>query len=535
MATKMKNLYSFDYFLSIRDSLDDFDNPFLQEVFRTYTNDNWDNVYTSLKALSNKTSFRWRKFSEENARIENHPKIRHYDAYNHRIDKIIRPQEMHQLEKEVFSEGLFSSQITEMESAMKRYLLHSNGEAGIMCPLACTDGLIAILEMFSEQLSPELLHILRHAKDGINGDFAIGAQFMSEIQGGSNIPANLLEAVPHDGHYKLFGNKFFCSASHADYSVVTARIQGSNHVSVFIVPTWLEGNKEKNIRNGHVINRLKWKLGTTELPSAEINYDGAIAYQIGPIDKGVALAVSVVLTRSRLDIGFGSASFMMRAAREALLYAHFRDVFGRKINDFPMANAQIEEIVQTAKRATATIFKIYTQYLQTQQENSIDTKQGFTVRELILIQKIYSAKETVDTLRAAISIFGGHGAIEDFSSIPRLFRDSMVNELWEGPKNVLLSQIYRDLQKNTAWYPPHEFMTNLLEDLDKETIHSLSQKLQNLLKINLYDYPTTENKKAAKEWEQLWEDVYLLYQEQALNEIDDLPIINNDVLKSLMK
>src|SRR5699024_1347915 len=265
----------------------------------------------------------------EFARVENHPTLRHFDAYNHRIDQIVRPQEMIQFEQDVFSSGLFSSDVSPEEKTMKRFLLHHNGEAGVMCPIACTDGLIALLEYFREELSPELTAILHHAKEGINGDFAIGAQFMSEIQGGSNIPANVLEAVPDGKHYRLYGNKFFCSAAHADYSVVTARIQGTDHVAVFIVPTWLGDDKEKQHRNGHVLNRLKWKIGTSELPSAEIDYQGALAYQVGPADKGVSLAVGIVLTLSRLDIGFASGAFMMRATREALLYSRFRDVFDR--------------------------------------------------------------------------------------------------------------------------------------------------------------------------------------------------------------
>lgn len=109
--------------------------------------------------------------------------------------------------------------------------------------------------------------IHRHVKEGINGDFGIGAQYMTEMQGGSNIPANVLKAVPDGEVYRLYGHKFFCSAVHSDYAVVTARIEGTDDVATFIVPSWLPGNKEKEIRNHYEINRLKWKLGTSELPS----------------------------------------------------------------------------------------------------------------------------------------------------------------------------------------------------------------------------------------------------------------------------
>src|SRR5699024_9822642 len=145
--------------------------------------------------------------------------------------------------------------------------------------------------------------------------------------------------------------------------------------------------------------------------------------------KGVSLAVGIVLTLSRLDIGFASGAFMMRATREALLYSRFRDVFDRRIDEFPMAKAQLETLSNTAKRTTATAFKIFNQYINLS-DHELSTKMTFQVRELILLQKIFASRDTVDMLRMAISLFGGHGAIEDFSSIPRLYRDATVNELW---------------------------------------------------------------------------------------------------------
>ncbi len=71
-----------------------------------------------------------------------------------------------------------------------------------------------------------------------------------------------------------------------------------------------------------------------------------------------------------------------------------------------------------------------------------------------MLQKITTAKDAPNVIRKAISIFGGHGVMEDFSDLPRLFRDSIVNELWEGPRNVLLTQIYRDLKRVKDFYSP---------------------------------------------------------------------------------
>src|SRR5690625_3955454 len=328
--------------------------------------------------------------------------------------------------------------------------------------------------------------------------------------------------------YKLYGTKFFCSAIHADYAVVTAKVNDTNHVATFIVPSW--ENKKRKRRNNVQINRLKWKLGTSELPSAEITYDGATAYQIGSLEKGVAIAVGVVLTKSRLDIGSASAAFMMRTAREVLQYTSFRQVFGKSIHAYPLAAAQIQTVVQTAKRTTAGVFKVYDRYLKSRyQAKNTNTDQAkkvqFQVRELILLQKIKAAKDAVETIRLAISLFGGNGVIEDFSSIPRLYRDAMVNELWEGPRNVLLTQIHRDMQKAASWYDPKDFIEDILVGCDYSVIHSFSHEMMKLLTYDLSAEPNNETIQQAEEWEKFCDDLFLAYQEQALSECGDASIV----------
>jgi alkylation response protein AidB-like acyl-CoA dehydrogenase len=521
------SMYSFREFLEKRDSYDDYaDNPFLQKVVKHFFKDDWKEMHDSLSSFSKKTSFRYRKLSEQIARIEVRPHVQHFNAYNERIDRIIRPNEMLILEKEVFQERLFSSKTSPKEQMFKRYLLHQNGESGIMCPLACTDGLVALLEHFQDELNRELQQILLHCKEGIDGDFGIGAQYMSEIQGGSNIPANVLKAVPDGKVYRLYGNKFFCSAVHADYAVVTARVEGTNQIGVFIVPSWLPGDKEREKRNGFVINRLKWKLGTCELPTAEIDYDGAIAYPIGPLHRGVAIAVSIVLTRSRLDIGLASGAFLMRAARETKLYAKFREVFGRKIDEFPLAKGQLEAMEEAAKRVTVTAFKIHDLFHQLNRDS--DRSSQLEVRELILLQKICASKEAVESLRKAISIFGGHGVMEDFSSIPRLFRDAIVNELWEGPRNVLLAQIYRDLKKAEEWYRPEDFVRNLLSNTEDGIVKELVQMLKRCLSVPIFGEVTEETVANAKEWELFCEQLFYEYQRMVLKEVGNEPIVSNE-------
>ncbi|MEQ2526834.1 acyl-CoA dehydrogenase family protein [Bacillaceae bacterium CLA-AA-H227] len=529
LQTKGYNSYSFNDFVQKRESLDWYkDEPFLQKAVEKFLGKEFEAIHERLLNFSPKVSRDWNRLAEKLARPEVRPYMLHYDAFNNRIDRIVRPAETHQLEKAVFGEGLFSSKMSTWESFVKRMLIHQLGEAGVACPFTCTHGLVALLDEFPNAEYPELHEILLHTKEGRDGDFAIGAQFMSEIQGGSDLPANVLEAIPDGKHYRLYGNKFFCSVAHADYSVVTAKITGTDKVSTFIVPSWLPGDKEKEKRNSYQINRIKWKMGTAELPTGEIQYEGAVAYPIGPKDKGIAVAVGIVLTLSRLEIGIACAGFMLRASREAHLYSDFRTVFGQKIKDYPLSASKLKKIENAAHRTTAGAFKIYDLFLRLEKPLNPGLKsdqplevrrQLFNLRELVLLQKICTTSEGADVLKEAISIFGGHGVMEEFSSLPRIFRDVVVNEQWEGPRNLLLTQIYRDISRVVDWYSPAEFVRSVLEGAPEETIKKFVEQLTDLLHKPVLGEVSEASIEAAIKWDEFCSAFFKAYQEVALAEI----------------
>ncbi len=485
------NPYDFNPYLEWRKNVDYYaDDPFLQRMLAVFAGPEAREADRAAREFSKKASFRWRDFAERIARPENRPFMMHYDGHKNRIDRIVRPYEIEVMEKEVFSEGIFSDETSPWTRFIKISLLSQNSEAGVVCPLTCTWGMVALLEEFAD--TPETKKILAHVKEGIDGEFAIGAQFVSEIQGGSDVPANLLEAVQEDGGWRLYGTKFFCSAAHADYAVVTAKPRGSERAGLFVIPMWLPGEKEKEVRNSYTIDRLKWKLGTVELPTAELTFNGTLAYPVGPLDRGVANVVGIVLTFSRLAIGMGMSVGMARGLREGAKYAEFRTAFGLALKDFPMAAAQIARMEHFARRSMAGSFKLYRDFIGlpgglapglTTDEPLELKRYRFDIRQLVMLQKITVASDANDMARLGISIFGGHGVMEDFSSFPRMLRDGLVNELWEGPRNVLLTQMHRDFQRVAEWYPPSEFVSNILEGADPATIREYSVEVREFMAI----------------------------------------------------
>ncbi len=525
-----ENSYTFDSFLEKRDSFDFYaDDAFLRKVLRYHSGEQFEEIDKSLKRFSKQLSGRWRKLSELNSLPENQPRMMHYDGHNHRIDRIVRPEETKILEKEVYGTGIFSKNTPLLERLTRNLLLQQLGEAGINCSLACTEGMLWLIDAFKDSVSQEVLRIYEHCTEGIEGDFGIGSQFVTEIQGGSDVPMNLVEAVPEGDKYRLYGVKFFCSASHADYAVVTAKVTDSDKVSTFVVPSWLPGDKAKEKRNGYVIRRLKRKLGTIELPTAEIEYQGALAYPVGPLGRGVANMVGLVLTQSRISVSCGNAGTSLRAAREARMYAEFRKVFGARIIDLPLTAREIEKLDTRSKAMVAGLYKIYSQFLAQgarlvpglpKDKDIVLRKQKFLLRIQIMLQKITTAWDTTDIVRLAIAVMGGHGVMEGFSALPRLYRDAAINEQWEGPRNLLLHQIHQDLGRVSEWYPSEAFVEDLLQGAPQETIDSYAAQLKAVLSHD-FRLNTAETREAGNQWDKLASELFHSFQDVALNEVNN--------------
>ena len=120
-----------------------------------------------------------------------------------------------------------------------------------------------------------------------------------------------------------------------------------------------------------------------------------------------------------------------------------------------------------------------------------------------------------------MSVLGGHGLMEDFSALPRLYRDAVVlNGAWEGPRNLLLTRIFMDIKKSVAWYEPQCFVRNLLETATDAQVKQLSDEITDLIQ-----YPTltgTDSKtiEVCQRWDQLCTNLFHCYQQQAFNEIN---------------
>ena len=323
------------------------------------------------------------------------------------------------------------------------YLSSLNGEAGHNCPLACTAGIIKILEVVAPlELKDRYLPSL------LDSDYETlfhGAQFLTEIQGGSDVGANQCEAEKIGDHYEINGEKWFCSNCSAQLFLMTAKIKGSlstgtKSLGLFLVPRNLSDGE----LNGFHIRRLKDKLGTRGMASGEIDFKDCKAWLIGEEGKGFNLMASHVLNTSRIFNAFAACGNAKRAFITALSYAKTRGAFGHKIENFPLVQRTLLQIAMGSQGILSGSFKLL-QILYSKNDGSLETEQAR--RFLINANKVRSAQISHKCVHLGIEILGGNGAIESFSILPRLLRDNIVMENWEGTHNTLSVQFLRDLTK----------------------------------------------------------------------------------------
>jgi acyl-CoA dehydrogenase len=324
------------------------------------------------------------------------------------------------------------------------YLLSHVGEGGHACPAVCTAGLVRALERRgSDELRARYLPGLR---DRDYDACLRGSQFLTEIQGGSDVGANVTRAVPDgdiDGAWRISGEKWFCSVADADLFAVTARPEGATGgtrgLGCFVVPRTVDGTTP----NGFRIRRLKDKLGTRALASAEIDFDDALAWPIGPVEDGFQVAVEELLNTSRWLNAVGSTGIMRRAYLEASSFARHRRAFGVPIAAIPIVREQLA-LMKVEEHASLSSTLALTSMLTRLDGGAGEDTDAGAYRLLVNANKYVTSVGGTEVARRGIEVLGGNGTIEDFSPLPRLYRDAIVYESWEGTHNVLCAQVHRD-------------------------------------------------------------------------------------------
>ena len=392
----------------------------------------------------------------------NPPALIRYDAGGRRIDAVDFHPAYHECMSLARRHGLHSLSWTEpragaqvLRSAL--FYLHNQYEAGTGCPTTMTHAAVPVLQAAGPAYADWCDKILAgeydpRARPIADKHAATIGMGMTEKQGGSDVRANTTRAVPvADDHYTLTGHKWFFSAPMSDAFLVLAQDQspGAPGLSCFFLPRW----REDGTRNAIELNQLKDKLGDRSNASAEAEFHDACAWRLGAPGRGVATILNMV-AQTRLDCMLGSAALMRQALVQALHHARRREAFGARLIDQPLQAEVLADLALESEAALALSLRLARAF---EGHSTHDTQ---LARLATPIGKYWVCRAAPAFVNEAQECLGGAGYIET-SILPRLFRQSPLNSIWEGAGNIQCLDMLRALERAPA------AKTALFDELDQ--------------------------------------------------------------------
>ncbi len=395
------------------------------------------------------------------------------------------------------------------------YLLSYAETTGMVCPVAMTAGAALVLERFGEEEVEPYYEALvsREYEDVIEG-----AMFLTEKQGGSDVGANETIAAYDEerGYWRLTGEKWFCSNIDGEGTLALARTEdapdGTAGLSMFLVP---HGNPDDGVMtkgdrqafdgapppeavNNQYYRRLKDKLGTTNVPTGEVELDETKAYLVGDLEDGFK-QMAEMLNLERLSNAAGACGVMGRALLESKIHAADREAFGNPIDEYPLMREDLVDMTVDHEAATAFTFEAARIFSEREREKRAGEPDGETYRLMRLltpVAKMRTARDAIDIASYAMEIRGGDGYVEEFVT-SRLLRDAQVLPIWEGTENILALDVLRALERESAHEPFMQAMQDRLSAVD----HPALQEERALVEAEYHDLTTAMASLASEDGE----------------------------------
>jgi len=374
-----------------------------------------------------------------------------YDAWGKRIDWIETSDAWKELDQISATEGIVATAYERAHGALSRIdqfarlYLFAPSSALYSCPLAMTDGAARFLDVYGDESTRA---VFAHLTSRDPRQFWTSGQWMTERSGGSDVGSTSTVARCESGNdYRLYGLKWFTSATTSQVAMTLARIEGApsggSGLSVFLVTLRDRDGTLRNIR----VERLKDKLGTRALPTAELTLEGTPARLVGGAGDGIR-KIATLLNITRVYNAVAAVAGMRRAIALATDYARRRTAFGKPLIEHPLHVETLADIMLQFRAGFLLAFRAV-ELLGKEECGEASETDLKLLRLLIPIAKLYTAKQAVAVASETLEAFGGAGYVED-TGIPRLLRDAQVLPIWEGTTNVLSLDTLRAIHRVDA-------------------------------------------------------------------------------------
>lgn len=401
------------------------------------------------------------------------PKLISYDPWGRRIDHIETSSGWKNLEKVAAEEGLIATGYERKYAEYSRvyqmallYLYHSSS-AFYSCPLAMTDGAARAIELYGDESLKA--KAFKHLTSRSPENFWTSGQWMTERTGGSDVSGTTTIARRVGNGFELHGTKWFTSATTSQMAMTLARIEGAEAGSRGLSLFYLELRDAKGQLQNIEVHRLKDKLGTKALPTAELTLKGTPAILVGGEGGGVK-KISSLFNITRIYNSVCSISHARRALALAWDYSEKREAFGKKLIDHPLHLQTLKELETDFSGCFRIVFRA-AELLGKEECGKASADESALLRLLTPVIKLYTAKKTIAICSEVLECFGGAGYIED-TGLPVLLRDAQVFSIWEGTTNVLSLDVLRALEKENAFRPFVNEITERLGVLKAEPAQS---------------------------------------------------------------
>jgi hypothetical protein len=348
-------------------------------------------------------------------------------------------------------------------TASLAYLV-SQAETAIYCGLGMTAGAADVVERYApEAVRDDFLRRLT----SLDPDEAWeGGMFLTERQGGSDVGANTTRAVRDGDEWRLYGEKHFCSNVDAEVFIVLARpdgaAEGPSGLATFIVPRL----RDDGSANGFHIRRLKPKLGTRGVPTAEVALDGAVAWlarspsERTPTERPVTSTVGgttatpggrglntmmEMVNGSRFGVALMGLGIHRRSFLEAAIYAAHREQWGQRIDRYPMVRETLVDLLVTLEAGLALTFEC-----AAATRTAADEDEGRRLRRILVpLAKVRATRDGLGAAIAGVEMLGGNGYMEDWP-MARQLRDAQCHTIWEGTENICSLDVRRAIRRDGA-------------------------------------------------------------------------------------
>jgi putative acyl-CoA dehydrogenase len=385
---------------------------------------------------------------------ENPPKLRTHDRYGHRVDEVDFHPAWHELLGMAVEHELHSSPWKDPRPGAHvargaAFMCMSQAEAGIGCPISMTYSVVPALRTQPELAAEWEPRLFSAEYDPSNAPApektgALAGMGMTEKQGGTDVRANTTVARPVNGggpgaEYELTGHKWFMSAPMCDAFLVLAQADGG--ISCFLFPRWTPDGERNRFR----LQRLKDKLGNRSNASSEIEFDSASARLVGEEGAGVRTIIEMV-NHTRLDCVMGGATGMRAGVAQAIHHASHRSVFGRELTEQPLMQNVLADLCVESEAATIGAMRLARAY---DEAIAGDSEAQNLKRIANAVLKYWVCKRAPMHAGESLECLGGNGFVEE-SGMPRLFRESPLNSIWEGSGNVQCLDVLRAMIKSPA-------------------------------------------------------------------------------------